>query len=214
MNLPRDGVPLLEVGFEQAVEFAFIHRIQTVNSLLQLQRRFRQGNRPGQIVGQRRKTPPQTHRLHRIIESVLRPNRLYRSADRFYRCHTMAFHLTPEQFGRIIESALADLPEPFAGFLQHVPVEVRPRPTPEQLHEAGLEAGDQLFGLYVGHPLTQRSVELSGVMPDVIYIFQQPHEQACDSRDDLIHEIRTTVLHEIGHHFGMDEDDLAELGYG
>jgi predicted Zn-dependent protease with MMP-like domain len=71
-----------------------------------------------------------------------------------------------------------------------------------------------LFGLYQGVNLIDRSVEHSGVLPHRILIFQEDHEIACDSPDELVEEIRTTVLHEIGHHFGMDEDDLDEVGYG
>ncbi len=62
--------------------------------------------------------------------------------------------------------------------------------------------------------MTERSVEDSGRMPDVIYVFQQDVEMASDSEEQLVQEVRTTVLHEIGHHFGMSEEDLDELGYG
>jgi predicted Zn-dependent protease with MMP-like domain len=126
----------------------------------------------------------------------------------------MPCKVSREEFGRIVEEAIAELPEPFVSFLEEVPIEIRTRPTPQQLEEAGLRQDELLFGLYVGHPRTERSVELSAVMPDVIYIFQEDHELACDRIEDLAHEIRTTVLHEIGHHFGMDEDDLEKLGYG
>jgi predicted Zn-dependent protease with MMP-like domain len=71
-----------------------------------------------------------------------------------------------------------------------------------------------LLGLYEGRPRTRRSVEDSGVMPDVIYIFQDDVELASDSEAELIDQVRTTVLHELGHHFGMNEDDLDALGYG
>ena len=63
-------------------------------------------------------------------------------------------------------------------------------------------------------PLTDRSVEDSGRMPDVIYVFQDHIEQVSHSEDELIEQVRTTVLHEIGHHFGMSEDDLDAMGYG
>jgi predicted Zn-dependent protease with MMP-like domain len=62
--------------------------------------------------------------------------------------------------------------------------------------------------------MTQRSVEFSGMLPDAIYIFQEDVELVSESEKDLIQQVRITVLHEIGHHFGMDEDDLDELGYG
>ncbi len=77
-----------------------------------------------------------------------------------------------------------------------------------------MDKDDLLLGLYVGHPLTERSVLHSGTLPDVIYIFQEDVELVSDSEEDLVREVRTTVLHEIGHHFGMDEDELNRLGYG
>jgi predicted Zn-dependent protease with MMP-like domain len=82
------------------------------------------------------------------------------------------------------------------------------------LKDQGLEEDELILGLYVGHPMTQRSVEFSGMLPDAIYIFQEDVELVSESEKDLIQQVRITVLHEIGHHFGMDEDDLDELGYG
>ena len=107
-----------------------------------------------------------------------------------------------------------DVPEPFASFLEEVPVEVRDRPTKKQLKSLGLEEDELLMGLYVGRPRTYRSVEHSGAMPDVIYIFQEDIELVSDSAEQLVNEIRITVLHEIGHHFGMSEEELEKLGYG
>jgi predicted Zn-dependent protease with MMP-like domain len=118
------------------------------------------------------------------------------------------------RFEQLVERALAELPEPFAGHLEEVPVEVRQRPTVKQLRSVGLDDDALLLGLYDGVPLTSRSVEMSGVRPPVIYIFKEDIELASDSEQELVDQVRTTVLHEIGHHFGMDEDDLDELGYG
>jgi len=127
----------------------------------------------------------------------------------------MAYHVSKARFDRLVEKALADLPEPFAGFLEEVPVEVRDLPTREQakLARDGERPG-LLLGLYHGRPLTERSVEDSGRMPDVIYVFQKNVEQVCDDEEELVEQVRVTVLHEIGHHFGMDEDDLDRAGYG
>ena len=126
----------------------------------------------------------------------------------------MAYHVSKATFEQLVEQALAELPEQLATFLEEVPVEIRPRPTRKQLERVGLEEDQLLLGLYDGVPLTMRSVEHSGVRPAVIYIFKEDVELASDSESELIDQVRTTVLHEIGHHFGMDEDDLDELGYG
>lgn len=126
----------------------------------------------------------------------------------------MAFHVSKAQFGRLVEEALAELPDEFAKFIEEVPIEVRDNPTPAQLRRVGVKRGRLLLGLYQGRPRTVRNVEDSGALPDVIYIFQNPIESVCDDESQLIQQVRTTVLHEIGHHFGMDEDDLEDLGYG
>jgi predicted Zn-dependent protease with MMP-like domain len=125
----------------------------------------------------------------------------------------VAYHVSKQLFGELVEQALVNVPEPFAGYLEEVAVEVRVRPTRKQLKQAGLGEEDLLLGLYVGHPLTERSVLESGRLPDLILIFQEDIELVSDSEGDLIREIRTTVLHEIGHHFGMGEEDLSDLGY-
>jgi predicted Zn-dependent protease with MMP-like domain len=126
----------------------------------------------------------------------------------------MAYRLSKPAFGELVERAIEELPAPFADFLAEVPVEVRDRPTAAQLRLVGARQNSLLLGLYHGRPLTQRSVEDSGRLPDVIYIFQETIQQVSNSEEELTDQVRKTVLHEIGHHFGMNERDLEELGYG
>jgi predicted Zn-dependent protease with MMP-like domain len=126
----------------------------------------------------------------------------------------MAYHVSRSKFESLVERALAQLPAQFARFLEEVPVEVRPASTPAQRRRAGLDDDELLLGLYQGIPRPDRSVEHSGTMPDVIYVFQEDVELAVDNERDLVEEVRITVLHELGHHFGLDEDQLDELGYG
>src|SRR5690349_10007571 len=126
----------------------------------------------------------------------------------------MPYRVSKTEFEKLVEVAISELPEPFAGFLEEVPIEVHMRPSIKLLRELGLEDDELLMGLYRGVDRTHRSVEDSGRMPDVIYVFQEDHELVCDSKAQLVVEVRKTVLHEIGHHFGMTEDDLERLGYG
>jgi predicted Zn-dependent protease with MMP-like domain len=126
----------------------------------------------------------------------------------------MPFEVSKDRFAELVERALADVPPVFEPYLEEVAIEIRDRPTRKQLRSVGLKDDELLFGLYHGIARDDRSVLHSGVMPDVIYIFQEDHEDACDSEDELVKQVRITVLHEIGHHFGMDEDMLEELGYG
>jgi len=115
-------------------------------------------------------------------------------------------------FSELVEQALKDLPREFAEFLEEVPIEVMDDPSAKQLQTAGVTRGT-LLGLYRGRPRTKRNVEDSGVVPDVIYIFQKTIESICHSEVELVKQVRITVLHEIGHHFGMTEEDLERLGY-
>jgi predicted Zn-dependent protease with MMP-like domain len=126
----------------------------------------------------------------------------------------MAYHVSKVQFANLVELALAELPAEFAEFLEEVPVEICDRPSADQLRKARVKQNGLLLGLYQGRPRTQRSVLDSGTLPDVIHIFQDSIEQVCKNEVELIRQVRTTVLHEIGHHFGMNEEDLKRLGYG
>ena len=132
----------------------------------------------------------------------------------------MAYHVSRERFAQLVERALAELPQQFARHLEEVPVEIKTRPSRKLLRSLGMEGDELLLGLYHGRALTERSVEYSAGRPgegsplDVIYIFQEDVELVSETEQDLVREVRTTVLHEIGHHFGLDEDDLERLGFG
>lgn len=119
--------------------------------------------------------------------------------------------MSPEAFARIVDEAMAGLPPEFAARLDNVAVVVREEATIEDLDEAGLGPDEELFGLYVGVPLTDRA-GYHMVLPDRILIFQGPHERHFQP-DDLVAEIGRTVVHEIAHFFGIDDDRLHELGY-
>ena len=123
------------------------------------------------------------------------------------------FRVSKDEFGELVEQALQELPEEFEQFLEEVPIEICNRPTAQQLRSARVPKNGLLLGLYQGRPRTRRSVEDSGVMPDAIYIFQEHIQAIARSREDLVSQVRVTVLHEIGHHFGLSEEDLERLGY-
>ena len=125
----------------------------------------------------------------------------------------MSYRVSKDDFAELVEAALQELPEEFAEFLEEVPIEIRDRPTSQQLKRARVPRNGLLLGLYEGRPRTRRSVQDSGVMPDVIYIFHEHIEATARNREDLVRQVRITVLHEIGHHFGMSEEDLERLGY-
>ena len=126
----------------------------------------------------------------------------------------MPYVVSKTRFAQHVEAALASIPPEFATFLDHVPLEIRDRPTKKQLRDLGLTDHDLLLGLYVGPSLADRSVDHGVEMPNVIFLFQEDIEEVSETAEDLEREIRVTVLHEIGHHFGLDEDALDKLGYG
>ncbi len=123
-------------------------------------------------------------------------------------------HLSCEEFEDIVEQALAGIPVSFAQYLANIVIEVEETPDQATVKSLGLRSNTELLGLYHGVPLTDRSVSHSGQMPDRITIYQRNIERVVTSRCELIEQVRKTVLHEIGHHFGLDEDDLFEAGYG
>jgi predicted Zn-dependent protease with MMP-like domain len=121
--------------------------------------------------------------------------------------------LTTEEFAELVERALEEIPEPFEKHLQDVAIDIEPMPDLRTTRRMGLRSPRFLLGLYHGTPLTQRSVEHPYRLPDRITIYQRNIERICRTHDEIIEQVRKTVLHEVGHHFGMEEGELRELGY-
>lgn len=124
-----------------------------------------------------------------------------------------AVRVSRRRFVQLVEEALLQIPEDLRRALRNVHVTVEDWPTPEQLASVGLPEDEVLFGLYEGTPLLERGTE-SPLLPDRITLFQRPLEEACETEEELREQIRKTVVHELGHYFGLDEDRLEELGYG
>jgi predicted Zn-dependent protease with MMP-like domain len=119
-----------------------------------------------------------------------------------------------EAFEELVGEAVAMLPEEFRSRMENVEVLVDRWPTREQRRSVGLRPNETLFGLYEGVPRTHRSTQYNLVMPDRIWIFQGPIEEAFGTDSSrLRREVGRVVLHEIAHHFGIDDDRLRELGY-
>ncbi len=122
-------------------------------------------------------------------------------------------HLSRKRFEQLVTEALKGIPAELRGALDNIEVAIDDWPSEEQVAEAGLDADDLLFGFYQGTPLPERSPMEPYSLPDLITIFQGPLEEACETEEEIREEIRRTVVHEIAHYFGFDEDRLAELGY-
>ncbi len=122
-------------------------------------------------------------------------------------------HLSRKRFEQLVTEALKGIPADLRGALDNIEVAIEDWPSEEQLADAGVDEDDLLFGFYHGTPLPQRSPMEPYMLPDLITIFQGSLEEACETEDELRDEIRRTVVHEIAHYFGFDEEKLAELGY-
>jgi predicted Zn-dependent protease with MMP-like domain len=122
-------------------------------------------------------------------------------------------HVSPHAFRRLVDEALALIPAEFQPYLEGVPVVIEDWAPDALLDDLGVEEDDTLYGLYSGHALTE-GLPHSGDLPPRITIYRGPLLEDCDDEGELREEIATTVLHEIAHHFGIDEARLEELGWG
>jgi predicted Zn-dependent protease with MMP-like domain len=121
--------------------------------------------------------------------------------------------ISRRQFDRIVEQAIGRIPKEFREHLDNMIITVQARPSPELLEELGYDPDEPLLGVYTGIPLTERSAIEPPLYPDTIYLFQEPLAEMCETLDELESEIEITVVHEVAHYLGIDEDRLAELGY-
>ncbi len=111
-------------------------------------------------------------------------------------------------FDRCVRAAIESLPDQFRDRLENVLITVQDEPEPELLEEM---ESDSLLGIYLGVPLTDRSLEDPYQVPDQIILFQHPLEDFCETEEELIEEIRITVVHEVAHFFGLEEDEIVAI---
>jgi len=119
-----------------------------------------------------------------------------------------------ERFRDLVGEALEEIPEPFRSRLETIEVVIEDEPTAAMLREMGLHPRrDTLFGLYEGTPLTERGYDTPPGLPDRITIFYRPLVRAFRTPGAIRREIRKTVVHELGHFFGLEDDDIEAEGY-
>jgi len=121
--------------------------------------------------------------------------------------------LTRTQFEKLVAQAVESLPSRFLRRLENVDVVVEDEPSDDDRELAGIEPGGTLLGLYQGVPQTDRGTWYGNTLPDRIVIYQRSVEAIARDRREIRKEIRITLMHEIGHHFGLGEDDLCGAGY-
>jgi len=113
--------------------------------------------------------------------------------------------MEPARFDELVDRALDGVPDELARLVRNVVVLVEDEP-PEGEPE-------DLLGLYDGVALTERDSSYTMVAPDRIFIYRGPLTRMCESEEEVVEEVRITVVHEIAHHFGIDDDRLHDLGY-
>ena len=122
--------------------------------------------------------------------------------------------MTHTEFEALVERALRRLPRQFKDRIANVAVVVEDWADDETLEELGIEPPDTLYGLYRGTDLTRRDSSYGNVLPDTIHIYQGPIEEDCDDPEEMAELVLDTVIHEIGHYFGLDDDTMEGIEQG
>jgi predicted Zn-dependent protease with MMP-like domain len=112
----------------------------------------------------------------------------------------------------LAREAVEGLPDELRDRIDNVDIIVRKRPTAAELHAAGVRGGGMLLGLYQGTPIPVRNSGYNLVLPDRIFLYRAALESISRTDDELVAQIRRTVLHELAHHFGIDDDRLHAIG--
>jgi predicted Zn-dependent protease with MMP-like domain len=119
--------------------------------------------------------------------------------------------LSRKDFEALVAEAVKGLPKEFQRYLDNVAIEVQEEPTEEALEAVGLEQEDanELLGLYWGRSIQSESFfDTGGQLPDRVYIYRGPILRQCQTEADVVREVQETVAHELGHHFGLSDDDM------
>ncbi|MEO5896915.1 MAG: metallopeptidase family protein [Vicinamibacterales bacterium] len=119
--------------------------------------------------------------------------------------------MTRETFNALVEEALRDIPRRFREEIKNVAIVVEDAPSPELLADMQIEPPDSLYGLYQGTPLPERSWGYGNALPDRVTLFQRPIQEDADDHEDIIVCIAETLIHELGHYFGMSEEQIEEI---
>ncbi len=119
--------------------------------------------------------------------------------------------MTRERFRQLVAEAIDTIPARFRRELRNIAIVVEDRPSRALLEEMEIDPPDTLFGLYQGTPLTERRWDHGNVLPDRIAIYQEPIEEVSDTDDEVVTEIGETLIHEVGHYFGLSEEELEAI---
>ena len=120
--------------------------------------------------------------------------------------------VSDEEFGDMVEAAVKEIPDRFSSHLQNIAFRVADTPSPQQLQVGGnLHGNMTLLGLYEGVPLPKRGGGYSGMVPDIITVFKQPHEMMATDISAMRRDVHQTVWHEVAHYFGLNHGQIRAL---
>jgi predicted Zn-dependent protease with MMP-like domain len=119
--------------------------------------------------------------------------------------------VTRERFEQLVAEAITLIPRRFRREMTNIAVVVEDEPSAELLDELEIEPPDSLYGLYQGTPLTERTWGYGNTLPDRVTLFRKIIEEDCDSDDDVRDVIGETLIHEVGHYFGLSEEEIEEI---
>jgi predicted Zn-dependent protease with MMP-like domain len=119
--------------------------------------------------------------------------------------------MTRNHFRQLVDAALETIPARFRDAMKNIAIVIEDEPTAAQLDDVGIEPPDTLLGLYEGTPLTERQWAHGNVLPDKITLFQRPIEEDSESEDDVVIAVGETLIHEVGHYFGLSEEEIEEI---
>ena len=119
--------------------------------------------------------------------------------------------MTRDAFEQLVTEALTLIPRRFQREMKNLALVVESEPTAELLEEMEIEPPDSLYGLYQGTPLPERTWGFGNALPDRITIFQRPIEEDCEDEDEIRAVIGETLIHEVGHYFGLSEEEIEEI---
>ena len=119
--------------------------------------------------------------------------------------------MTREKFERLVVEAITLIPKRFRREMKNLALVVEEEPSIELLKEMDIVPPDSLYGLYQGTPLPERDWGFGNVLPDRITLYQRPIEEDCDDEDDVRAVIGETLIHEVGHYFGLSEEEIQDI---
>jgi predicted Zn-dependent protease with MMP-like domain len=119
--------------------------------------------------------------------------------------------MTRAAFERLVAEAITLIPARFRREMKNLALVVESEPSAELLEEMEIEPPDSLYGLYQGTPLPERTWDFGNALPDRITLFQRPIEEDCDNEDDIRAVIGETLIHEVGHYFGLSEEEIEAI---